>query len=472
MKINKLHALLSLLSPAELRSLKDFVHSPIYNKNETLTQLLDYMVENWGNSEKITDETLFNIAYSNVPFDKTQLSRLRYNAFALVEQFIIFKEQKNYPIPTAMWLLNFYSTHQQIDFFEKTAEKIQVYFATNLRKDSQIEYETFLVEEALARFQTQSQQREILVHLPEMEEHLNVSFISRKLELACMALSRKKVLRSEFQPEMLAEVLQYVETRPTLLAYPSVAVYFYLYKMLRFPEDTAYFAPTCEIIGKYAPHFRLEEQKNLHAYLRNYCILQINQGQKAFEEALFGLFKAHLQADYLLNAAQKLHHTNFKNIVVLALRLGHIDWTADFLEKYRLLLPENKQAETYQYCLARLYFAQKAFDSVCKILQNTDFEDIFFNIDARKLLLQTYYEQQEWALLDAGMNRFRVFLHRNKTISEAHKVGNRNFVNILGKMVEHFPLKAAVSQDFEKLIQQTNPLAEKNWLLGQLAGNS
>lgn len=468
MKNNKLTTLIALLSPTDLRSLKDFVRSPIYNKNETLAQIIEYVADNIAIPEKLTDEKLFELAYPNIAFDKTQISRLRYNAFALVEQFIVFKEQKNYPIQPAMWLLNFYSTHQQADFFEKIAEKIHHYIANNKIKDSYAQYDTFIVEEAIARFQTKSQQREMVVHLPEMEEHLNVFFIARKLELACTALSRKKVLQSEFQPEMLPEVLQYIETRPTLLAYPSVVVYFYLYKLLRFPDEINHFAPTAEIIRKYSAFFQVEEQKNLHAYLRNYCIMHINQGNKQFENELFTLFQSQLPEGYLLNSLNKLHHTNFKNIVVLALRLGNLTWAAHFLEEYVNLLPENKKEETYQYCLARLHFAQKEFDKVCKLLGNSDFEDIFFNIDARKLLLQAYYEQQEWALLDAGMNRFRVFLHRNKTISESHKTANRNFINILWKMTEHFPLNESIKKDFLQLIQQTSPLAEKNWLLEKL----
>lgn len=468
MKPHKLITLISLFSPLDLRNLKDFVHSPIYNKNENISQLIEYLIDNFQFPEKVSDEILFSLIYPNTIFDKTQLSRLRYNAFALIEQFIIFKAQKSQPVHCAMALLAFYSTHQQSAFFEKAAEKIQSYFSQNTLNDSPRQYELFWVNETLARFKIQSQQRGVAVHLPEIEEHLNVFFISQKLELACTALSRKKVLQSEFQPEMLNEILNYIETRPQLLNYPSVAVYFYLYKMLRFPNETQYFAPTCEIIAKYRHSFKLEEQKNLHAYLRNYCIFHINQGNKSFENELFSLFEAHLSMNYLLNTANQLQPTNFKNIVVLAVRLGHLTWTADFLEKYKSLLPENKQEETYQYCLARLFFEKKEYEFVCKVLINRDFEDIFFNIDARKLLLQSYYELQEWDLLDAALNRFRVFLHRNKTISESHKLGNRNFVNILWKMVEHFPLNESLCEDLVKQIAETSPLAERNWLLAKI----
>ncbi|MFN0200362.1 MAG: hypothetical protein ACKVTZ_02520 [Bacteroidia bacterium] len=460
MKEDKLLQLLQLFTANELRSLKDFVRSPFFNKQESLIQLIDFLIDNVNIA--FSDVEMYAAVCPDIAFDAAQLSRLRYAAFTLVEQFVVMKTAKKEG--DTLLLLDFYAENRMEDLFFKTYQKYQKTLKRHSKKLNKFYYERFQLEEIMARFQTQYQQREVLVHLPQMEENLNIAFIAQKLEMACTSLSRKGVVVTDYQPEMLPEVLQYIENHSHILQHSAVLVYYHLYLMLRNPQETPFFERAVNIIQSYEEDFGLEERKNLYGYLRNYCIAHINKGDQIFEFRLFEIYQTQLLNATLCDVQGKLSQAQFKNIVVVALRLGQTAWTANFLETYVACLPKKVQQETYQYCLARLLFAEKKFEQVNKILGNIHFEEIFFNIDARKLLIQSYFELKEWDLLDAAMNRFRVFLHRNKTISEPHKIANRNFINLLSKIVENEHKVAKLP--IKSLIEQTSPLAEKNWLLG------
>jgi hypothetical protein len=69
------------------------------------------------------------------------------------------------------------------------------------------------------------------------------------------------------------------------------------------------------------------------------------------------------------------------------------------------------------------------------MLQQVEYLNVFYKIDSRKLLIQAFYELKEWDSLDSAMNAFRVFIHRNKEISDLHKKNNQNFINFLYKLV-------------------------------------
>jgi len=93
-----------------------------------------------------------------------------------------------------------------------------------------------------------------------------------------------------------------------------------------------------------------------------------------------------------------------------------------------------------------------------------EYDDVFYGIDSRKLLLQTYYEINEIEPMYSLMDSFRTLLKRNKTISDTHLNNNLNLIRFIGKLL------AAKNQTpkLKKLkveIAKTPSVAEKRWLL-------
>lgn len=470
MKDNKLLTILKLLSPADCKRLKDFAHSPYFNKNETILQLLTYLLSNapeWK-TENVKDEKIWEFLYPQKNFDKIAISKLRYKAFLVVEKFLIQKQMEQKPQIQQLGLLEFYADNALMDFYEETCEKTAALQQKEKFQNSNFHYHEYLIVKSISRFHTQFQQRSEHPDFEKMDIHLTIFFISQKLENACNSLMRSKIVTTSFQPELLTEILLYLENHSEILTYPVIKVYYHLYKMLKFPENTDFFYFFQQLLPTQEEYFSPKELRNLYSYLRNYCISKINVGEKSFEQALFSVYDEQLKSNWLFDEGNKLYPAKFKNIVVLALRLEKLDWTAHFLEKYTQNLPEESRTETHAYCLAKLFFVQKKYNETLKLLCNADFEDIFFKIDARKLLLQTYYELGEWEGLNNTLNSFRVFLHRDKTISESHKIANRNFLNMLRKLSDILPHEKGEWQKFKEQVLALSPLGERNWLLRKI----
>lgn len=82
--------------------------------------------------------------------------------------------------------------------------------------------------------------------------------------------------------------------------------------------------------------------------------------------------------------------------------------------------------------------------------------------------MQTYFETHDWEVLADGINSFRVFLTRNKTISESHKKSNQNFATVLSKIINLPPNNEMKTQELLQQIQEFSPLAEKDWLIEKM----
>jgi len=114
--------------------------------------------------------------------------------------------------------------------------------------------------------------------------------------------------------------------------------------------------------------------------------------------------------------------------------------------------------------MAQLHFYLKNYSEVLQLLQQVEYLNIFYKLGSKKLLIETFYELQEWDSLDSAMNAFRVFIHRNDEISDLHKKNNQNFINFLYKMVNAGSINSGRIGQLIAQLHKTKVIAERQWL--------
>ncbi len=161
----------------------------------------------------------------------------------------------------------------------------------------------------------------------------------------------------------------------------------------------------------------------------------------------------------------------FKNIVTVALRLGHLDWTEQFLENNKdKIVPEYENREdVYSYSLAQLYFKQQKIDDVLDVLNRTVFNDIYTKMDIRRMYLKVYYEMEYDDMLEDMVNSFRVFLTSHQDVIPAvHIQAHRDFTNIIYNIYRTMEKDTKRITNIENQIDEINVLPERSWLSEKL----
>lgn len=72
----------------------------------------------------------------------------------------------------------------------------------------------------------------------------------------------------------------------------------------------------------------------------------------------------------------------------------------------------------YAYNLANLYFQQTRYKEAMKLLQTVSFDDLFYSTESKMLLLRIYYELNEKEPMLSLFESFRMYLRRNKQITD------------------------------------------------------
>ena len=159
---------------------------------------------------------------------------------------------------------------------------------------------------------------------------------------------------------------------------------------------------------------------------------------------------------------------HYKNIVITALKLKEYDWTQDFIDKYAPKLPLDIKETVFNYTLAALHFDRKEYDEALFCLMKINPIDPYYGLNYRALLCKTYYELSEFMALNANLESFRVFVLREKQLSEYNNLSYKNFINVLKRLIRGKEKKKKTADNLLTEMSSMEPLVHKQWLLEKI----
>jgi hypothetical protein len=150
-------------------------------------------------------------------------------------------------------------------------------------------------------------------------------------------------------------------------------------------------------------------------------------------------------------------------MVVIGIRAGEQDWVLNFIEKYKEDLPALEKENAYVYNLAYYNFSRGDYRQTLTLLQQVEFTDLYYQLDMRAILLKCYFEMDDQEAFFYHIAAFRIFLSRNKLVSDYQRTIYRNMIKYATRLVR-------ASGDLPKMqllqneINEVKQIADLNWL--------
>jgi hypothetical protein len=209
-----------------------------------------------------------------------------------------------------------------------------------------------------------------------------------------------------------------------------------------------------------------EELRDMYKYVLNYCIKKINLGNISWQNELFDIYKTTLENRVLLTEGF-LSHRDFKNIVTISLRLHELKWAEVFITRYVPELQAHERENARMYNTANLLFHTGDFSGALRLLQQVDFSDIFYDLDARSIVLKTWFELDEEDSFEYHATAFRTFLKRNKSVSEYQRTIYENLILYTSRLMKAGTKRKQIEKLRGELSYKKN-VADLRWLLGKI----
>lgn len=464
MKENRLHEIFNKLSASELRQLAKYLRSPIFNQQESVVMLFDYMRKR--KEKGWTDRKVFKHLYPKEKFDMQKLHYVHSFLLKQIESYLAWKEFTASDVDQYLYLMKAFRKKHLDKPFNRILHKTEKILDSNhLRNEA---YHTYQYEIQKEIFYHQREKgRSVNFNLQELSDIQDISFIADKLKSACTMLSHQTMMKKEYDKGLLDEVLQRVNDNPKYLNYPAIGIYYFAFRALSDFNDEFSFSALKKLLSEKIHLFPPLEQRDIYILTSNYCIKKLNIGHKNFVREAFEIYKQGLSQNVFIENGI-LSRWTYNNIIILGLKLKEFDWVEVFIHDYKNSLDEKTREDSFNFNLAKFYFETSDYEKAMPLLVQTKYDDLLHNLGAKSTLAKMYYELSEWDALEHLLESFRVYILRKKDIGY-HKEIYLNLIHFIKKIIHTNTFDKNELLELKKEITNTKLLAEREWILERVA---
>lgn len=469
------HLLLHLrrLTPHDFRQFRKFVRSPYFNQREDVIRLFDYFdkVLNSKKGGSTKKEDVWKAIFPKQEFhDKT----LHYTASFLlktIKQYLAQSEAEEDRLQQQFHLCKALRKRGMEKSFQKEMSVMENKQGKEGYRNTRFHFDRYQLRMQLAAH-TMKQRRSGDMHLQGVHDELTTYFIAETLRQGCTILIHQNLSGQIYDLKLLEEVLNLVENGG-YQEVTAVMVYYHAFmalsidgrKQMSDGVQAGHFGELKKWIAEKGLQFPRHELRDIYQLAINFCIKKLNAGERQYIREAFELYRLGLDNGAMLENGY-LSAYAYKNITRLGMNLGETAWVGQFLESFKKKLPPRERENSWRYNLAYFHFQQADYDSAMRLLRLVEFNDVLNNLDARRMLLRSYYELEEFAALDSLLDSFKAYIRRLKDHGY-HRENYLNLVRFIKKLMNANGKKALLKIKAE--IENTERVAEKEWLLSKVA---
>lgn len=478
MEKSKLITALKGLKSTEYRLFCEFVHSPFFNKHEKLRLFCDILMDAAPQfkASDIERETVYRQVFPGEPYKYQKLSDLMTYLHRLLEQFMAQLQYEQDDKTQDSYLLEAFRERKLGKHFRRQLKKSSKQVgATHSASEEQFLH-AYIIETESDQYFTQQESRTKDKSIERKTQNLDLFYFTAKLRNCCEMINRQNIINEQYDIMYLEETQAYIKKHfASLSTFPPIAIYYEILMTLTHSEVEDHYHHLTQLLQQHSSHFAQEELRTLYDYAQNYCIKKINSGKSNYLNEIFKLYQQ-LLSNGVIFENEQLSQWDYKNIVTVGTRLEEYGWTEEFVNEYKARLDDEVRENAYAYNLASLYYSQERYDQAMQLLQSVEFTDVYYSLGARSLMLKVYYESDEIEPLYSLFDSFKIYLRRNKVVSEYQYKVHMNLIRMVKRMTDiklraNTSRKETIQRDvmqLKKRIENASAITNINWLVGQL----
>ncbi len=452
------------LTEKEVERFGKFLRSPYFNRRTDVLALYQVMKSaartGWDRWSK---EGVWDRLFPDRPYDRVQFNYLINFMAERLEQFLVAEELQADRFQHRLLRCRVFRQRGLAAHFDTNAyELARDHAASPLRNAGWWLFEYQLQNEMFSRLVMQ--RRSGPTNLAAATEALANFFLLENLRWSATARSFESLAREAQAPVPLAAeaLLAASESDNPALALAHAAL-----SAQADAENEGQFQRLKTLLHTQVRLFPPTEARDFYMTAINFAIRRHNRGEREYTREAFELYREALDAG-LLTENGLLPKYTFVNILNLAQLIGEHAWARDFLDRGRALLAPGERENTWRYALAGYHFRRSEYQPVLELLRAVEFSEIFIQLDARKMLIRSYYELGEWPALASLLDSFKAYLRRQKDLGY-HRESYLNFVKFTHRLMKVAGQKKAQRRQLAASIQSAGAVAEREWLLEKSA---
>ena len=455
------------LSRKEVRDIFKWLQSPAHNQREDVVRLFEFLTKKLASENSAIEKNrAWRAVFPGEAYDDARMRQVMYFLLKSIEEYLVFEDYGRDQVQYRGTLARIYRLRKLDKAYRQAYRQGREQLEKQpLRNGYYLMHAYFLDLEEYNHRLPISQNAP--VNLQESADSLEKWFLAEKLRIACAMIAHRNVFQKiSYEPGLLDDTLAYVQDKK-LLDEPAIASFYFAYLAITHPEEESYFDQLEKLLHNEITRFDHSEARVLYIAALNYCVPKINQGHLNFARRAFILYRTGLETGILLENDMVSRYT-FGNAVGSALRVGEFGWAEQFIEQFQHHLEEKERQSIVNFNTSRIYFERGEYDQAQRLLTRFEYDDMLLNIIAKTMLLKIYYEIGELDAFESLLESMRIYLQRKEALDPTRKSAYKNMISLMKKLLNLNPYSKAQTERLHTMIQGTQPLMERDWLLRQV----
>ncbi|MBK8552581.1 MAG: hypothetical protein IPL53_16540 [Ignavibacteria bacterium] len=457
MKKYKIIELLRTFSKNDIKRFNEFLNSPFFNNSEKLIKTYKSLIAFYPefNSVKLTEERIFSGVSPGSPFKKPTLLNLFSDLFTAAERYlaIINFEEKNF---------------EKNDFLREELLKrnLSSILEANIKKqDAQLD--------GMLNFDSQYYKYKWRLTNDKLNYHLTSKPRSGAPALnhySAILSERSKFISSFFVTQIIKDYTNFLSFRKSFNVDESRNFVFKLFGTLDFEkligllithttnersskifrlylamylsfsrfDDEVYYFNYKKLLFSDLKELDTDEIRFHTIQLLRYCMEKSGKEKKEiqFDAERFDIYNLILSNQYYKASLSSYMPVElYRTVFLHGLKLKKYTWTFEFIKKYRSKLHPDKRDTIYNYSCSEYYFRRGRYTEAMKSFKKIKLDHFMLKVDMRNLMLRTYFELGLYDNALSLIDSYKHFLSNDTTLSSNEKRINKNFVNVIYKMI-------------------------------------
>jgi hypothetical protein len=469
MRETKVYLVLEKLSNRERGRCLKFVQSPYFNKNQEIIDLFQLIHKdlNSGRTKAFTKEKVWKKIQANAPYDDVRFRKYLSDLLKLVEQFLAQEQFEKDEYQKSIYELEAVIDKKIDRLYSGMRRFVRKIPENTTYRNSKYYYYLLEASKLLHDLETEvEQKKKISTDFTQLSKALDIYYFAEKLRINYDATIWRRIDGSlNANIKFIDQINEFMQQEAELLD-PPVRMYQTINQLSKHPEDDQIYFEYKNQLDENIHFFPPYEAIAIYSAGINHCIRKINTGDSNYLDELYSLYIGY--ANSTVEYSNELSQWDFNNIITVALRSGKFDQVDQFIKKYGKYIDEKYRDNAVSYNLANLHFYQKKYNKVVEILRNVEYEDMFYNINSKSILIKTYYESDQYDPLIYLLESFRVYLNRNKNIPDSRKTLFKNQIRFTKKLVNLPPKAGAELKKLKEEVTANKNTINRSWLLEKI----
>lgn len=468
MRSSKLYHFLHRLPERQRAAFLRFLDSPYHNKKKELFRLAE-VVHNRilpYKNRNLTEEETYELLFPGSPYNKIRFRKLKTETLELLHRFLELQAFERDVQQRHLMRLRQLNTMQEDRFFEQACRQAFKALEPIAETIHGLEQRRLLLMERYT-YEIRQPQRRPPNTISEARDMLLDYEAALEIRFAYLSLNQSLVTGQPSGLFPYPEAWKRIRDRFDVLPAEAKGYFLLLNAIQDFDDDSNYLLlkDLLDFGGESPPAW----SRDLVTAALNHASRIYNKGNEAYVAEIHEWYQRAL-VDGILIQNGRLLASHLKNAVSVASKLGHHDYANQLVELHadHLLGDHQQNARTYNLGVIALY--RRDYREAISLfnLVLADYQDHFYGLDARILMLQACYLGEESQLAESLVHATRMFVKRHQHLSYARKKRYWGFVRYFTRLLECPPHDRKRLDKLRKDLLQKAAMPAKNWLLEQV----